>query len=88
MVFNGIIAHVTGDNLKVRNPKTGETVGFALVSKALHVFTADRSTVALKRLHPSQYVKVIFDRKFLGVAHADRVYVLDQMNRKITGLKN
>ena len=88
MVFNGIITHLTGDNLKVRNPKTGQTVGFALVSKALHVFGSDRSTVALNRLHPGQYVKVIYDRKFLGVAHADRVYVLNLRNQRVTGIKN
>jgi len=74
--FNGIITHVTGDNLEVRNP-TGQTVGFALISEALHVFESDRSTVALNQLHLGEDVKVIDDRTFLGVAHGIKDERLD-----------
>jgi len=75
-VFRGIITHVTGDDLEVRN-QTGQTVGVALVSKALHVFESDRSTVALNGLPPGQDIKVIDDRTVLLVAHGIKNERLD-----------
>ncbi len=83
MVFNGIVRHVSATNIKVYDPKTRQTVGFGLAPKFKNVFRANDQTTQLAAIKPGQYVKVYYDRKLLGVAHADRIYLLGQDNERI-----
>jgi hypothetical protein len=79
-IFNGIVRHVSAENIKVYDPKTQKTVGFLLDPKFHNVFKKGGKTTELSTIAPGQYVKVYYDRKLLGAAHADRIYLLDQSN--------
>jgi hypothetical protein len=84
MIYTGIVVHVSTDNIKVQDPKTHKTVGFAVAPKFKNVFGGkDNTTYQMSAIKPGQYVKVYYDRKLLGVAHADRIYLLDQNNMRI-----
>ncbi len=80
MVFNGIVRHVSADNIKVYDPKADKTMGFAIAPKFHNVFKSGGKTTQLSTIAAGQYVKVYYDRKLLGLAHADKIYLLDQGN--------
>ena len=85
MRFYGVVKHVSADNIKVYDPKTKQTVGFALTPHFHNVFKKSGSkTAQLSEIAPGQYVEVRYDRKALGIAHADRIDLLDQNNNIVT----
>ncbi len=88
-IFQGLVQHVSTDNLKVTDPKTKQTLGFLLVPHFGNVFKKDgRTTVALKDLNEGQYVKVYYDQKALGARHADRILILDNANMAMGKMKS
>ena len=81
-VFNGIVRHVSADNIKVYDPRSKKTMGFVLPPHFQNVFKKGHSkTSYLATIAPGQYVKVYYDRKLLGAARVRSIYLLDQMNR-------
>lgn len=82
-VFNGIVRHVSTNNIKVYDPASKQTLGFAIAPKFKAVFENGKQTTQIAAIHSGQYVKVYYDRKLLGLAHADRIYLLNQANRRI-----
>ena len=84
MRFYGVVKHVSAQNIKVYNPKTKQTVGFALSPHFHNVFKPGSKTAQLSEIAPGQYVEVRYDRKALGIAHADRINLLDQTNNIVT----
>ncbi|MFZ1018013.1 MAG: hypothetical protein WAN39_09100 [Candidatus Cybelea sp.] len=82
--FYGITVHVSSQNIKVQNPKTKETMSFLLVPKFDSVFSADgKTTYQMSKIKAGQYVGIIYDRKALGQAHADKIYLLTNANQTI-----
>jgi hypothetical protein len=79
-VFQGLVSHVSSDNLKVTDPKTSKTLSFLLVPRFNQVFKSHGKTMQQTTLSNGQYVKVYYDQKFLGRPHADRVLILDNAN--------
>jgi hypothetical protein len=79
-VFQGLVNHVSSDNLKVTDPKTSKTVSFLLVPRFNQVFKSHGKTMQQTTLKNGQYVKVYYDQKLLGRPHADRVLILDDAN--------
>lgn len=82
--FYGITIHVSTNNIKVQNPKTKQTMSFLIVPKFDQVFSADgKTTYQMRKVRAGQYVGVIYDRRSLGSAHADKIYLLNNANEKI-----
>ncbi len=80
-VFQGIVRHISSNNIKVYNNATGKTQGFVLVPRFGNVFKADGRTPSdLHHIAAGDYVKVYFDQKFLGAYHADRILILNNAN--------
>jgi len=80
-VFQGIVRHISSNNIKVYNPATKQTQAFVLVPRFGNVFKADGRTPSdLHHVAAGDYVKVYFDQKFLGAFHADRILILNQGN--------
>lgn len=79
-VFQGLVNHVSSDNLKVTDPKTSKTVSFLLVPRFNKIFKSHGKTMQQATLKNGQYVKVYYDQKFLGRPHADRVLILNDAN--------
>ncbi len=84
MRFYGVVKHVSAANIKVYDPKTKQTIGFALSPHFHNVFKSGSKTAQLSEIAPGQYVEVRYDRKALGIAHADRINLLDQNNHIVT----
>lgn len=83
-VFYGITVHVSTNNIKVHDPKTGQNLSFELVPKFDQLFSDDgKTTYQMKALKAGQYVGVIYDQKMLGVRHADKIYMLNNANERI-----
>ena len=81
----GTLVHVSTQNIKVKDDKSGQELSFLLVPHFDRVFSDDgKTTVQMSTLHPGQLVKVYYDQKFLGARHADRILVL---NRRQTPVK-
>jgi hypothetical protein len=82
--FYGITVHVSTDNIKVRDPRTGQVLSFELVPKFDQVFSGDgKTTYQMGNVRPGRYVGVIYDQKALGIRHADRIYLLNNANERI-----
>jgi hypothetical protein len=82
--FYGITVHVSTQNIKVQDPKTKETMSFALVPKFDQVFSADgKTTYQMSKVKAGQYVAIVYDRRALGMAHADKIYLMDNANERI-----
>jgi hypothetical protein len=79
-VFQGLVNHVSSDNLKVTDPKSNKTISFLLVPRFNKVFKSHGKTMQQAALHDGQYVKVYYDQKMLGRPHADRVLILNDSN--------
>ena len=83
--FYGITVHVSTNNIKVEDPKTKQTLSFEIVPKFDQIFSADgKTTYQMKSVKAGQYVGIIYDQKALGVRHADKIYLLDNANEKIS----
>lgn len=80
-VFYGITRHVSTSNIKVENPKTHQTLSFEILPKFKNVFSDDgKTTYQMSKIHAGQYVKVYYDQHFLGMRHADRIYIMSSAN--------
>jgi hypothetical protein len=79
-VFQGLVNHVSSNNLKVTDPKTSKTISFLLVPRFNKVFKTHGKTTQQATLKNGQYVKVYYDQKFMGRPHADRVLILNDAN--------
>ena len=81
--FSGITRHVSSNNIKVYDPKSHQTLGFTILPKFKNVFSDDgKTTYQMNAIHAGQYVKVIYDQHFMGMRHADRIYILRSNNSK------
>jgi hypothetical protein len=75
--IEGTLVHISDNNIKVKDDRTGKELSFLLVPHFDRVFSGDgKSTYQMKALHSGQLVKVFFDQKFFGQRHADRILVL------------
>ncbi len=82
--FYGITVHVSTQNIKVEDPKTKQVMSFLLVPKFDQVFSPDgKTTYQMGKVKAGQYVAVIYDRKALGSAHADKIYLMDNANQRL-----
>ncbi len=83
-VFYGITVHVSTTNLKVHDPKSGQTLGFTVTPKFKNVFSQDgKTTYQMNAIRAGQYVKVYYDQHFIGMRHADKIYILTSHNYKM-----
>ncbi len=80
-VYNGIVRHVSVNNIKVYDPRSKQTLGFIIAPKFHNVFKAGGKTAQLSTIAAGQYVKVYYDRRLLGAPYAKSIYLLDQSNR-------
>ena len=80
----GTLVHISTSNIKVKDDKTGKELSFVLVPHFDKVFSADgKTTYQMAKLHSGQLVKVFYDQKLLGVRHADRILVLNRMEKPV-----
>ncbi len=83
--FYGITVHVSANNIKVENPKTKQTLSFEILPKFDQVFSGDgKTTYQMKDIKAGRYVGVIYDQKALGIRHADKIYLLNNANERIS----
>jgi hypothetical protein len=82
--FYGITVHVSTNNIKVQNPRTGQTLSFEIFPKFDQIFSGDgKTTFQMRDVRPGRYVGVIYDQRALGARHADRIYLLNNANDRI-----
>jgi hypothetical protein len=75
-MFLGTVVHVSTDNIKVKDRKSGQVLSFVLVPHFKSVFSSDGKTTAqMSALTPGTPVTVYYDQKALGVRHADRILI-------------
>ena len=80
----GTLVHISTNNIKVKDDKTGKELSFLLVPHFDQVFSDDgKTTYQMKALHSGQLVKVFYDQKFLGQRHADRILVLTRSQKPV-----
>jgi hypothetical protein len=80
----GTLVHVSTNNIKIKDDKTGQSLSFLLVPHFDRVFSGDgKTTVQMSTLRPGALVKVYYDQKALGIRHADRILVLNRMQQKV-----
>jgi len=80
----GTLVHISSENVKVKDDKTGKELSFLLVPHFDQLFTDDgKTTYQMKALHSGQLVKVFYDQKFLGQRHADRILVLNRRQHAV-----
>lgn len=80
--FEGLVSHVSSNNIKVYNPKDKTTQSFLIVPKFKQIFSSDgKTTTQMSSLKAGQYVKVFYDQKLLGARHADRILIMSNRNR-------
>jgi len=83
-VFYGITVHVSTTNIKVHDPKSGQTLAFTVTPKFNDVFSQDgKTTYQMSAIKAGQYVKVYYDQHALGMRHADKIYILTSHNYKM-----
>ncbi|MGR4065681.1 MAG: hypothetical protein ACLQPV_09600 [Vulcanimicrobiaceae bacterium] len=82
--FYGIVVHVSTNNIKVEDPANKQTLSFEIVPKFDQVFSANgKTTYQMSAIKSGQYVGVIYDQKFLGTRHADKIYLMNNANERI-----
>jgi hypothetical protein len=82
--FYGIVRHVSDTNIKVDDPRTGQTLSFEIVPHFDQIFSSDgKTTYQMKELRPGKYVGLIYDQKMMGMRHADKIYILNNANQRI-----
>lgn len=79
--FYGEVVHVSVDNVKVHDPRSGQTLSFVVTPEFDQIFSDNgKATYQMKDLKHGQYVRVIYDQRALGMRHADRIYILNNRN--------
>jgi hypothetical protein len=63
--FDGVVVHVSHDNIKVRGKEGGK---WQILS-----FLINHGTKIAHTISNNEYVRITFDQRFLGVRHADSV---------------
>src|ERR1700694_1035920 len=80
----GTVTHISTTNIKVRVASTGQELSFLLVPHFDRVFSSDgKTTVQMSTIHPGSLVKVYYDQKALGIRHADRILVLNRLEKPV-----
>jgi hypothetical protein len=78
--FTGQVLHVSTDNIKVENLRSGNVQSFLIVPHFDQVFQFDgKTTYQMKRLTAGNRVKVYYDERALGIRHADRIVVMNRI---------
>jgi hypothetical protein len=79
--FSGIVRHVSVENIKVYDSKSGQTLSFLIFPKFDQIFSDDgKTTYQMKDIHAGQYVKVYYDQHALGARHANRILLMKSNN--------
>jgi hypothetical protein len=87
-IFQGLVEHVSPNNIKVVDPKSKQTLSFLMVPHFNKIFKGDGQTTQQEAaLQEGQYVKVYYDQKALGARHADRILILNNGNMAMHKLK-
>jgi hypothetical protein len=82
--FYGIVVHVSDNSIKVQDPRSNQTLAFEIVPHFDQLFSADgKTTYQMKDIHAGRYVGIVYDQKFLGMRHADKVYLLNNRNQRV-----
>jgi hypothetical protein len=82
--FYGIVIHVSDNSIKVEDPRSKQTLAFEIVPHFDQLFSADgKTTYQMKDIRAGRYVGVVYDQKFLGMRHADKVYLLNNANQRV-----
>lgn len=82
--FYGEAVHVSTTNIKVRDPRTGQVLSFEILPHFDQIFSPDgKTTYQMKDVHEGHYVGVVYDQKFLGARHADKIYVMNNANERV-----
>jgi hypothetical protein len=72
----GTVDHVSTNNIKIKDSKTGKVIGFVLVPHFNQVFSKDgKTTQQMSALKPGTPVTIYYDQKALGIRHADRILI-------------
>jgi hypothetical protein len=80
----GTVTHISTTNIKVKVASTGQELSFLLVPHFNRVFSSDgKTTVQMSTIHPGSLVKVYYDQKALGIRHADRILVLNRLEKPV-----
>jgi hypothetical protein len=80
----GTLVHISTNNIKVKDDKTGKELSFLLLPHFDQIFSDDgKTTYQMKALHSGQLVKVFYDQKLLGQRHADRILVLNRAQKAV-----
>jgi hypothetical protein len=82
--FYGTVIHVSDNSIKVEDTRTKQTLAFEIVPHFDQLFSADgKTTYQMKDIRAGRYVGVVYDQKFLGMRHADKVYLLNNANQRV-----
>ncbi len=83
--FYGLVVHVSTNNIKVEDPRTKQTLSFEILPKFDQIFSGDgKTTYQMKDVHEGHYVGVVYDQKALGIRHADKIFILNNANQRIS----
>jgi hypothetical protein len=83
--FYGLTVHVSANNIKVEDPRTKQVLSFEILPKFDQIFSGDgKTTYQMKDVRPGRYVGIIYDQRALGVRHADKIYLMNNANQRIS----
>lgn len=71
-IFYGTVVHSSTHSIKVRNPRSGETLAFQIVPRITRL-EGHLKSHTMSAIRPGDFVKVYYDQHFLGLRHADRI---------------
>jgi hypothetical protein len=72
----GTVVHVSANNIKIREDRTGKVLSFLLVPRFRNVIGRNGQRIAqMSALRPGTPVTIIYDQKALGIRHADRILI-------------
>lgn len=82
--FYGTVIHVSDNSIKVEDTRTRQTLAFEILPHFDQFFSADgKTTYQTKDIRAGRYVGIVYDQKFLGMRHADKVYLLNNANQRV-----
>ncbi|MGA7571366.1 MAG: hypothetical protein WBG27_04985 [Candidatus Aquilonibacter sp.] len=82
--FYGTVIHVSDNSIKVEDTRTRQTLAFEILPHFDQFFSADgKTTYQMKDIRAGRYVGIVYDQKFLGMRHADKVYLLNNANQRV-----